>query len=125
MKRFVYALIIFFILGILFIFFQNTNRNNKPVTASKPSVKVFYLSVKNNKHVLGPSVLRVNQEDKVTIQITVDSDGELHLHGYDKHVAYKKGQSAQLSFTANLSGRFSYELEDTKTEIGILEVQPK
>ncbi len=88
-------------------------------------VRTFDLVVKNNKLVSGPTTLSVNQGDHFQITITADVDGELHLHGYNIPVEFKKNKPATLSAAANISGRFPYELEDTKTEIGALEVQPK
>lgn len=96
-----------------------------PTEAIKQQVRKFELTVKNNKLISGLDVLKVNQGDIVEIFITADADGELHLHGYDKSVEYKKDKQAILGFTADKSGRFPYELENTKTEIGALEVLPR
>lgn len=63
--------------------------------------------------------------DNVEIKITVDEDEELHLHGYNKMVDLTSGKAGKLDFVANLTGRFPYELEHSKTEIGALEVSPK
>lgn len=88
-------------------------------------VKTFDLVVKNKKLISGPEVLQVSEGDEVTINITNDEDEEFHLHGYDKSVDLEASKAAQLKFSANLTGRFPYELEHSKTEIGALEVQPK
>ncbi len=89
------------------------------------TAKTFTLIVQNKKLVSGPDTLKVTEGDKVTINITNDAPEELHLHGYDKHIDLEASKSGQLTFTANLTGRFPYELENSKTEIGALEVQPK
>lgn len=89
------------------------------------TVKTFDLVVKNKKLVSGPETLKVTQDDQVNINITNDEPEELHLHGYDKSVDLEASKSAQLKFSANLTGRFPYELEHSKTEIGALEVTPK
>ncbi len=111
--------------------------NSTPITTPNPSsestssaqtnsqVKTFDLVVKNKKLVSGPDTLKVTQGDQVSINITSDEPEELHLHGYDKSVPLEASKAAQLTFTANLTGRFPYELEHSKTEIGALEVQPK
>jgi hypothetical protein len=93
--------------------------------AAKPTARTFVLVVKNNKLISGPTVLNANQGDTVTIQITADVDGELHLHGYDKHIDFKKNLPDKLTLKTDIAGHFVYELEDTKTEIGALDVQPK
>ncbi len=127
MNRIWYLIAALLILGgLFFALTPKKSRNiNPPPTPIVSLVKTFDLVVKNNKLVKGSDTLKVNQGDNVVIRIAADVDGELHLHGYDKSVNFKKDKQAQLSFTANLSGRFPYELEDTKTEIGALEVQPK
>ena len=102
-----------------------SSAESSPSASTQTNSKVFELVVKNNKLVSGPDTLSVTEGDQVTIKITADVDGELHLHGYDKHVDFKKDTPAELQFSANTTGRFPYELEDTKTEIGALEVQPK
>jgi plastocyanin len=107
---------------------QTLSLNPTKVPTPTPKIVVihtFNLVVKDNKLAAGPTTLSVTQGDTVKITITADADGELHLHGYDKHVDFKKNQSATISAVANISGRFTYELENTKTEIGALEVQPK
>lgn len=88
-------------------------------------VKKFNLSLKGKKLVSGPEILQVNQGDQVEITITSDQPEELHLHGYDKSVEFQKDLPATLSFTANISGHFEYELENVGIEIGALEVQPQ
>jgi len=65
------------------------------------------------------------QGDNVTINITVDEDEELHLHGYDVHTDLQKGIPGSLSLVASSSGRFPFELEHSSTELGALEVQPQ
>lgn len=90
-----------------------------------PQSKIFDLVVKNKKLVSGQEVIQVTEGDQITINITSDENEELHIHGYDESVDLEANKMAQLSFTANLTGRFPYELENSKTEIGALEVQPK
>ncbi len=94
-------------------------------SAQPSNIKSFDLIVKNKKLVSGPETLTVTEGDTVTINITNDEPEELHLHGYDKSVDLEASKSASLTFTANLTGRFPYELEHSKTEIGAIEVQPK
>lgn len=95
---------------------------NSPLVSKE---KVFELVVKDRKIVSGQNTLKVNEGDKVIIKITVDEDEELHLHGYDQSVDLEKDALGELVFTANLTGRFELELENSKTELGALEVFPK
>lgn len=73
----------------------------------------------------GETTLKVNQGDTVTLMITSDEAEEFHVHGYDASVELTPGETAELSFVAGASGRFPFELEESKTELGALEVQPQ
>lgn len=122
------------VLGGLFFMFkpkaQAPTSTTQPKSQQTPTPtivapKVFELVVAQKKLVSGPETIQVIQGDDVVIKITVDEDEEFHIHGYDKSIDVEKNIQGELSFTASLSGRFHYELEHSKTEIGALEVQPK
>jgi len=100
-------------------------QSSASLEGSQSPAKTFDLVIQNRKLISGPQVMKANQDDAVTINITVDEDEELHLHGYNLHVDLEKGKPGSLSFIASSSGRFPYELEHSSTEIGALEVQPK
>lgn len=73
----------------------------------------------------GPSLIRVQQGDPVHIVIESDQDDEFHLHGYDLVLPLKAGAPGELQFTADRSGRFTYELHARHLELGALEVLPR
>lgn len=102
-----------------------TEQTATPSSIQQSNVKTFELVVKNKKLVSGPKTIKVNQGDEMTIKITSDEAEELHIHAYDNGVELKPGKQTTLTFTTSLSGRFPFELENSKTEIGVLEVQPK
>lgn len=85
----------------------------------------FELVIKDKRLVSGPETLKVTEGDTVTIKIISDEDEEFHIHGYDNSVDLEKDRQAEVTFTANLTGRFVYELENSKVDIGALEVSPK
>jgi hypothetical protein len=89
-----------------------------------PSQQEFTLKIEDRKLVEGPSTLTVRQGDSVVIKITSDEDEEFHLHGYDRSVDLVPGEEVALSFVADASGHFPYELEHNKVEIGALDVLP-
>jgi FtsP/CotA-like multicopper oxidase with cupredoxin domain len=75
---------------------------------------------------MSPDKLIVHQGDRVTMSIKVDRKEEVHLHGYD--IAFEgenAGDTVSKTFTADKTGHFEIEIEDTSTEIGSLEVQPR
>src|SRR6185369_15317419 len=118
-KSIIFVVIAVVILGGLFFVLKP----GKQATDNGP--KVFEIVVQDKKVVSGPDSLKVNEGDQVVIKITVNEAEELHLHGYDRSIDLEPNVQGELSFTANLSGRFVYELENSKTELGALEVQPK
>lgn len=127
--------------GALFFFFkpqgENTQLTPQPTLSQRDageeekrkeeneSKNTFELVVKNKELVSGPQILTVVQGEDVTIQIISDEEEELHLHGYDESIELVPNRQATLTFTADVSGRFPYELEYMQKEIGVLEVQPQ
>jgi hypothetical protein len=69
-----------------------------------------------------PSELTANLNDTLTINITSDTDGEVHLHGYDIAFDCKAGQVTSHTFKADKSGHFDIEWESTSTPLGELVV---
>lgn len=92
---------------------------------AKPVPQVFELVVKNKKLLSGPAVISVPQGTPVTLRITVDHHDELHLHGYDLTLKLPPAEPTELSFVADKSGRFEYELHHSHLDLGALEVQPQ
>lgn len=67
---------------------------------------------------------RVKQGAQVTIRTTSDVADELHVHTYDLKVDLVPGQSADLTFLANVPGVFEVELEERHKKVLELEVRP-
>ena len=129
--------VIYFITGIIVLgglFFmlkpkesqipQNTTQESSLSPSPKMESKIFELVVKDKKIVSGSEIITVTQRDEVVISVTADEDEEFHVHGYDVSLDLEKDIKGELKFTASLSGRFPFELEQSKTELGALEVQP-
>lgn len=123
------------VLGGLFFVFKpktttiedNPTANTATVTPtiSPSTTKTFDLVIAGRKIVSGPQSLTANQGDEITIKITADENEEFHLHAYDNSVELEPGKTAEIKLTATLTGRFPFELEKSKAEIGVLEVLPK
>lgn len=96
-----------------------------PAVSPVAAAQTFELVVQNKALVSGPQVISVLQGTSVTLRITVDHHDELHLHGYDLTLNLPTGQPAALSFVADQSGRFEYELHHSHVDLGVLEVQPR
>lgn len=55
---------------------------------------------------LYPAIIRVGQNDTVTLKVESDQPGALHLHGYDLDHEVKSGGATDLVFVADATGRF-------------------
>lgn len=60
--------------------------------------------------------------DAVTVRVTSDVDDHIHLHGYDVLVDVAAGETAELTFTADIPGVFEVELEESRIPLLELEV---
>ena len=108
------VLVIFFAVGGYIIF------NNK---SSGPKDVTFDVTVTGGAS-MNPSELSVHQNDSVTINITSDTDGEVHLHGYDIAFDNIAGTVTTHTFKAVNTGDFEIEWESTSTTLGDLKVSP-
>jgi hypothetical protein len=71
-----------------------------------------------------PDTLPAHQNDTVTINLKSDTDGEVHLHGYDISFDTKAGQTVSQTFKADKTCTCEIEWESTKTTLGQLVVSP-
>ena len=65
-----------------------------------------------------PDTLKANQNDTITINITSDTNGEVHVHGYDIAFEATAGQVVSHTFKADKTGDFEIEWESTSTRLG-------
>ena len=106
------VLVVFIVVGGILIF-ANQNAGGKNVT--------FDVTVTGAKS-MSRDTLTAHRNDTVTINITSDTDGEVHLHGYDIHFDTKAGQAVSQTFKAVNTGDFPIEWESTSTPLGHLVV---
>lgn len=51
--------------------------------------------------------MEANKSDNISIKVTADTDGKVHLHGYDIELNIQPGAVASMEFEAVLEGRFN------------------
>lgn len=119
-------------IGLLYLFFKpaaNPTVNKVPeatsVATQVVTPKIYELQIQNKKLVAGSEIITVKEGDQVNLRITADTPDEFHIHGYDESVILQKDVPATLTFVANLTGRFEFELEEMGLTLGAIEVQPK
>jgi hypothetical protein len=108
------VLVVFVAVGA-YLIFGHKSSGGQNITVS--------LTVTDAKSML-PAEPAVHQNDTVTINITSNMDGEVHLHGYDIPFDTKAGQVVSHTFKAVNSGKFEIEWESTSTHLGYLDVNP-
>ena len=108
------VLLVFVAVGAYLIF------SNK---SSGPRNVTFNVMVTSAKS-MTPDVLSAHQNDTITINITSDADGEVHLHGYNLAFDATAGQVVLHTFKAINTGSFEIEWEATATPLGELRVIP-
>lgn len=60
-----------------------------------------------------PDTVAVRQGDAITARLESDRAGVVHFHGYDLERAVTAGETAELQFTANATGRFPITFHET------------
>jgi hypothetical protein len=78
---------------------------------------------------MDPSTLTVCRDQDVTLELSSETDGVFHIHGYDDQVpatSLEPGEDTVLQFTADTAGQFIIELHahdgGGESEIGVLTV---
>ena len=108
------ALVVFVVVGGIVIR-ANQHQGGQNLT--------FNLSITGAK-TMSPSTLSAHQNDTITINITSDTDGEVHLHVYDIAFNTKSGQTVSHTFKADKTCGCDIEWESTSTPLGSLTVSP-
>ena len=85
--------------------------------------RTFDVTVRGGKS-MSPLSLFAHQNDTVTINITSDTDGEVHLHVYDIKFDTRAGQTVSHAFKADKTCGCDIEWESTSTHLGDLTVSP-
>jgi plastocyanin len=72
----------------------------------------------------GVTTITVKKGDTVTFTVESDTEGDVHVHGYDIEKAVAPGQPAVFELTANLEGVFDVEAHASGAKIAKLVVEP-
>lgn len=107
----------------------NTTEATTATTAPVPEEPTASISVKGGEPVGGPADVEVAKGDEVTLEVTSDADGEVHVHGYEIEKPIKAGGTLKVVFTADIDGQFEIEQhfesgDPHEVEIAELTVQP-
>ena len=125
MNKYLIAIaLLILLIGVAWFFIGSNSQPQQSATNDTPTSMQFDIVVKNRKVEGGDALLSVRQNDVVTITITANESDELHLHGYDKSVDFATNTPVTLTFTADKTGHFPFEMEGSKTDLGAVDVLP-
>ena len=91
--------------------------------AASPTKRSFDLEIRGDG--MEPREVSVREGDRVSMTITADRPVEVHVHGYDLEHEIEPQAPTELSFVADLTGRFPMEDHETEEELGVLVVGPR
>ncbi len=75
-------------------------------TGEEPQDRDFDLQIADGVLNLDPAVVRVNQGDRITLNIDSDEQGTFHLHGYDIELEVGPDRTTKMEFEANAAGNY-------------------
>lgn len=97
----------------------------KPDQKAKPKPPpIPTVIVKDGQPVDGVLGIEVDEGDQIRFKVESDTDGEIHVHGFDISKNVTAGGSAKLSFKADITGIFEAELEYSGVPIVKLQINP-
>ena len=112
----VVALLVVFVAVGGAIIFAHNRQGNEHVT--------FDVTVTGARRMTTNVPLEAKQGDTITMNVTSDEDGEVHLHVYDLAFEVKAGQTVSQTFKADKTGACDIEWEETSQHLGTLTVTP-
>lgn len=107
------------LVGLFFVF-----RPAPP--AAEPKAQTFDLQVEGDS--MTPEEVEVREGDRMNLRVESDAPAEFHVHGYDLEREVEPDETATLSFTADITGRFDIEGHPVGSEepaTGTLTVLPR
>ncbi|HEY0829500.1 MAG TPA: hypothetical protein VGE99_00060 [Candidatus Dormibacteraeota bacterium] len=108
------VLVVFFVAGGILLY----------VTSHKGGQNLTFDVTVTGTTTMTPDTLQARQNDTITINITSDTDGEVHLHEYDIAFDTKAGQVVSHTFQADKTCNCDIEWESTSHSLGALVVSP-
>ena len=108
------VLVVFFVAGGILLY----------VTSHKGGQNLTFNVTVTGTTTMNPPTLQAHQNDTITINITSDTDGEVHLHEYDIAFDTKAGQVVSHTFKADKTCNCDIEWESTSHSLGALVVSP-
>jgi hypothetical protein len=97
---------------------------------SAPESRAFHFVIERSQLVAGPAVIAAIEGDSITLTVTSDQAGTLHVHEYEQHIVMElvPGRDAVSTYVADRVGRFGVHLiwaDGSHNQIASVEVRPR
>jgi hypothetical protein len=115
------------LLGVMYVAFRGAaSRGAMP----PPQSRTYRLSLEDQRLVSGPGRIEAIQGDFITLVITSNRAGTLHVHEYEQHLVIEviAGRETASGFKVDRAGRFGVHFigaDGAHAEIAAVEVQPR
>lgn len=112
-------MLVFVGLGALFLALR------PETTASSGEARERNVDVRIADDEMDPREISAVEGDAVTLSVSAEESVEVHVHGYEIEEEVEPGEPVEISFDADLTGRFDIEDHETEAVIGTLVVRPR
>jgi hypothetical protein len=97
---------------------------------TEPQARTYRLRIEGQRLASGPARIEAIQGDVITLVVSSDRAGTLHVHEYEQHIVIDltPGDEMASSFTADRAGRFGVHVigaDGTHSEVAAVEVRPR
>ena len=104
---------------------EETTTEETTTEEAPPKPEVTEIEIEGGKARDGEARIEVKSGDTIRFNVTTeDTTGHVHFHGYDILRDLAPGMPARFRVKAKAEGIFEVELEDTKTQIAEVRVEP-
>jgi heme/copper-type cytochrome/quinol oxidase subunit 2 len=94
-----------------------------PQPSPTPQAKVIQVTVSGGQVSTAERRVEIPLGEMVRIEVTADVTDEVHVHGYERKVPVRPGETAVVEFEADIPGVFEVELEKSRVHLLELRVQ--
>jgi hypothetical protein len=117
------------IVGLFFVFSGDDETGDDTVSpagtrTSGGTTAPETITIKDGQPEGGIADLSYDKGDEVNFVVDSDTASEVHVHGYDLMQDVEAGGKVEFDFPADIDGIFEVELEESKTQIAELTVNP-
>ena len=93
-------------------------------TTGDSAGSALLIEIEDGQPVGGVKELTVSKGDTVTIEVSVDTPQEIHIHGYELEQEARPATPAKFKFPADLEGIFDVESHASDAKLAKLVVEP-